>query len=132
MVDITPENIQDYAESGDGTLENQYFLDFDKTGFCVRFSGRFANNVLYLQLPYMTQTTPAYGEARDKLIATNFSRVLVFNQAENLELGIGIMQEDGGGLSLSLEYGDVFEGSAKLILPSTGLRWDHTVHKRQQ
>ena len=133
MVDITKENIQDYAESGDGTWENPYYLDFDKTGFCVRFSGRFSesseNKSVYLQLPYMTQIDPEFGEARDKLIATNFSRVLIFNQAEKLELAIGIRQTADSGTSQTLKQYQVFEGSAKLFFkPYTGLTWEWTVH----
>lgn len=134
MVDITPDNIQDYVESGDGTLENQYFLDFDKTGFCVRFSGRFEKNkAVYLQLPYMTNNTPKEPE-RDKIRATNFNRLLIYNQSEGLELGIGIVNPDGGPFSLSLDNWQVFEGSAKLVFTYGGVRceglhWEYTIHE---
>jgi hypothetical protein len=140
MVDITPENIQDYVESGDGTIESPYRLDFDKTGFCVRFSGRFKKpedeekKVVFLQLPYMTKDTPAEPE-RDKIRATNFNRLLIYNQSEGLDLGIDIMNPDGdGGLTQQLYSWQVFEGSAKLVFTYNGVRceglqWEYTVHE---
>lgn len=137
MVDITPDNIHEYALSGDGTSGNQYYLDFDKTGFCFRFSGRFNSQSVYIQLPYMTPFYPAHGVERDDLRATNFNRVLIFNNGDGIgTIGVGVTLPNGAGSTYPVRFGEVFEGSANLVysydgVVGEGLLWSVKVHRNE-
>ena len=130
MVDITPENIHEYALSGDGTEGNQYYLDFDKTGFCFRFSGRFDMSNVYIQLPYMTPFYPSMMSAeRDDLRATHFNRILIFNNSDNVlfRVGVGVTQPDGNGQSYVVDFGEMFEASAKLVYSYKDVLGNYTI-----
>lgn len=137
MVDITQDNIHEFAISGDGTFGNQYYLDFDKTGFCFRFSGRFEITSVYIQLPYMTPLYPSLGVERDDLRATNFNRVLIFNNGEGINvIGVGVTLPNGTGSTYAVRFGEVFEGSANLVYSydgavGEGLLWSVKVHRNE-
>lgn len=92
MTEITPENVSQYAISGNGTVGNPYDFDFDKTGVCVRFKGNLGN--IYFGLPYMTPTIPASSLERDKFRTRDFSRVLMYNNTTaDSNVGVSLRSE---------------------------------------
>ena len=98
MTEITPENVNKYAKSGDGSEYNPYDFDFDEVGVCIRFSGSLGR--VYMKLPFMDATTPASQAERDKIRTMNFSRIIIYNNTTNsvgLNTGYNTLVSPPGG-----------------------------------
>jgi hypothetical protein len=101
MVDITPDNYTQYLTEKSAAEGSYYVLDFDKTGYCIRFSGNFANDigglsVLNLNLPILYKNDGQTEEEKDKVRAMPLQRVLIYNNADNLNLYVMAMRFTNG------------------------------------
>jgi hypothetical protein len=133
MTEITPENVSQYAISGDGTTDNPYDFDFDKTGVCIRFKGSLKR--VYFGLPYMTPTIPISSSERDKFRTRDFSRVLMYNDTtDDSHVGVSLRSELS---SVNIPRGGWVEFCGKIIYDYNNdkgfgvgerLSWSYTIY----
>jgi hypothetical protein len=100
MTVITPDNIKNFSGGVIPLSETfPYYLDIDKTGYCMRFTGRFNQiginqSEIKIRLPYMcSDGTVSYGgdNGRDRIRTTRFDNILIYNDSET-DVSVGFKQ----------------------------------------